>query len=71
MFDYVRDDSLLDEAIDETDAKRIDKIKEHLSGMRLCLDCGSTQRFARWDPLAISSRNEVEPWRNPWAWREL
>jgi hypothetical protein len=70
-YNYVRDDGLLDEALYEKDPKRLDNIKMHLTGMRFCLDCGSTQRFKRWDPLSITDKNEKEPWLAPWMWRKL
>jgi hypothetical protein len=69
-YDYVRNDGLLDDLIHEGDSKKREAIEGHLTGMRFCLDCGSTQRFKLRDPLAITSTSEKEPWLAPWFWRK-
>lgn len=68
-YNYVRDDGILDDIINADDYKRRDYLEQHLTGMRFCLDCGATQRFKRWDPLAIAEGSEEEPWTRPWIWR--
>lgn len=69
-FEYVRDDGILEDALDETDPKRVEVYKLHLTGLRFCLDCGSTQRFKHWDPLSITDKTEKQPWIAPWLWRK-
>jgi len=67
-YNYVRDDGLIEDLIAQDDYQARLKIKDHLTGMRFCLDCGSTQRFRRYDPLAING--DKEPWLAPHIWRK-
>jgi hypothetical protein len=63
VYDYVRRDLLLDDLLHADDYRVRDRIKGLMTGMRFCLDCGSTQRFPLSDPL------NGEQWLAPWIWR--
>lgn len=68
-YDYVRNDGALDELVGSDNFKHRQKIKENMTGLRICLDCGATQRYKLLDPLCILSTSEKEPWCLPWMWR--
>lgn len=70
VFDYIRDDSVLDELFNRDDYEQRQEVRDHLTGMRFCLNCGATQRFRLRDPLAITTGAEKEPWLAPWIWRK-
>jgi len=63
--DFVRNDGLLEDIVNSDDFKRRKNIQDHLSSMRYCVDCGSTQRYKLQDPIKSS-----EPWLAPWIWRK-
>lgn len=62
-FDYVRRDAVLDQLVSHDDYNMRRELKAHLTGLRYCLDCGSTQRYSLSDPL------NGEGWLAPWIWR--
>jgi hypothetical protein len=63
VFDYVRRDALLDQLVSHDDYNMRREIRARLTGLRYCLDCGSTQRYSLSDPL------DSEQWLAPWIWR--
>jgi hypothetical protein len=67
-YDYIRNDGLVEDLVSRDSYKQRQEIKEHLTGMRFCLDCGATQRFRLRDPLALYEQKE--PWLAPWIWRD-
>jgi hypothetical protein len=69
-YDYIRNDGMLDEMLIQDDYRRRQQIRDHMTGMRFCLDCGATQRYRLWDPLSITNPDEREPWLAPWLWRK-
>jgi len=64
-YEYIRNDGMINDIVSTDDYNRRRALEDHLTGMRFCLDCGSTQRFRFRDPIKSS-----EPWLAPWIWRK-
>lgn len=63
VFDYIRNDGMIDDLVSSDDYDTRRRIKGNLTGLRFCLDCGSTQRYSLANPL------NGEQWLAPWIWR--